>query len=449
MKFNLSDFLQLDTKGLLAVNGGYNCNGSTNNTVYPNTYYSGNGESPNGGGGNDHNGKNWYSKGDIVDAIPRGGTFIKSDGKSFTYSFGSGKTKNTTTFQKNPDGTYLVTYNHYDGSVSSNGSKNSGGSSGGGSCSTPTTGSNNSNGQGYSQTSSNPGKNSDDKGKKDNTPQGGGTCPGKDGGTHIPLSDDGSDTGEDDGTETPNGGGICGGKETPGEGEKPDTDGGEITNPDDTIDNTSGLFGQITDGSYADLLTMQYYKNNPSYMFHPGANDEAMYGTYIGGDQTHDCIFSKVGCVEAGTAKMSSEILGEDVPLIYINNLFDTDKDGDLSLDEIAEGMDMLLDSKYGDIYDVIGENIDNVSLSDLNKASTPADGDITFVLGKAPDCHGGHWVVLEGYSTNENGVVIFSYDGTSDNDVGRTFILGKENQDSSKEIWGITRIETFTVHKK
>ena len=29
---------------------------------------------------------------------------------------------------------------------------------------------------------------------------------------------------------------------------------------------------------------------------------------------------------------MSSEILGEDVPLIYINNLFDTDKDGDLSL---------------------------------------------------------------------------------------------------------------------
>ena len=51
MKFNLSDFLQLDTKGLLAVNGGYNCNGSTNNTVYPNTYYSGNGESPNGGGG--------------------------------------------------------------------------------------------------------------------------------------------------------------------------------------------------------------------------------------------------------------------------------------------------------------------------------------------------------------------------------------------------------------
>ena len=457
MKFNLSDFLQLDTKGLLAVNGGFNCNGSTNNTVYPNTYYSGNGESPNGGGGNDHNGNKWYSKGDIVDSIPRGGTFIKSDGKSFTYSFGSGKSKNTTTFQKNPDGTYLVTYNHYDGPVTSNGSKNSGGSSGGGSCSTPSSspdfssgGSNNPNGQGYSQTSSNPGKNSGDKGKKDDSPQGGGTCPGKDGGTYIPADNGSGDAG------IPNGGGICGGTGGSGEGETetggeelPNTDGEEITNPDDTMDKTSGSFGQITDGSYADLLTMQYYKNNPSYMFHPGANDEAMYGIYTDGDKTHDCIFSKVGCVEAGTAKMSSEILGEDVPLIYINNLFDTDKDGDLSLDEIAAGIDMLLDSKYGDIYDVIGENIDNVSLSELNKASTPADGDITFVLGKAPDCHGGHWVVLEGYSTNENGVVIFSYDGTSDNDVGRTFILGKENQDSSKEIWGITRIETFTVHKK
>ena len=443
MKFNLSDFLQLDTKGLLAVNGGYNCNGSTNNTVYPNTYYpSGGNPTPNDGGGNDYNGNKWYSKGDIVDSIPRGGIFIKSDGKSFTYSFGRGKSKNTTTFQKNSDGTYLVTYNHYDGPVSSNGSKNSSSSSGGGSCSTPSSSpdsssgkSNNPNGQGPSTTSSSPS-------------HGGGTCPGKDGGTHIPPSDDGNGTG-DGGTDIPNGGGICGGTGGSGEGEKPDTEGGEITNPDDTIDKTSGSFGQITDGSYADELTMQYYKNHPSYMFHPGANDEAMYGTYIGGDQTHDCIFSKVGCVEAGVAKMSSEILGEDVPLIYINNLFDTDKDGDLSLDEIAAGIDMLLDSKYGDIYDVIGENIDNVSLSDLNKASTSADGDITFVLGKAPDCHGGHWVVLEGYSTNENGVVIFSYDGTSDNDVGRTFILGKENQDSSKEIWGITRIETFTIHKK
>lgn len=42
MKFNLSDFVQLDTKGLLAVNGGYYCNGSSNTSVYSNPFYTGN-----------------------------------------------------------------------------------------------------------------------------------------------------------------------------------------------------------------------------------------------------------------------------------------------------------------------------------------------------------------------------------------------------------------------
>ena len=46
MKFNFNDFLELDTNGLLAVNGGYYCNGSSPSTTsYPNTYY------PTGGGG--------------------------------------------------------------------------------------------------------------------------------------------------------------------------------------------------------------------------------------------------------------------------------------------------------------------------------------------------------------------------------------------------------------
>ena len=72
MKFNLSDFVQLDTKGLLTVNGGYNCNGSSNTTVYSNPYYSGN----SGGGGNDGNGggssglvseSNWSINGTAVE----------------------------------------------------------------------------------------------------------------------------------------------------------------------------------------------------------------------------------------------------------------------------------------------------------------------------------------------------------------------------------------------
>ena len=454
MKFNLSDFLQLDTKGLLAVNGGYNCNGSTNNTVYPNTYYSGNGESPNGGGGNDHNGNKWYSKGDIVDSIPRGGTFIKSDGKSFTYSFGRGKSKNTTTFQKNPDGTYLVTYNHYDGPVTSNGSKNPGGSSGGGSCSTPSSspdsssGSNNPNGQGYSQTSSNPGKNSGDKGKKEDTPHGGGTCPGTNGGTHIPPSDDGSGTGEDDGTETPNGGGICGGTGGSGEGEKPNTDGGEITNPDDPIDKTSGLFGQITDGSYADELTMQFYKNNGDEY-----SDINMYGTHKDKktEQIVDNKFSEVGCKEAAATKIIAEFEKSTyIDMTAVQYFCDSNLDGDLSATEIAAGINKMLDSAFDDKYDVKCRDIEeNIDIDTLKGISNKKDGEETYVLGFAPDCWGGHWVVLEGYTQNPDGVISFDYDGTSDNDRGRTYVLGKDTQDKDTNTWGITRIQTFTIYQK
>ena len=159
MKFNLSDFVQLDTKGLLAVNGGgYYCNGSSNTTVYSNPYYTG--------------------------------------------------------------------------------------SSGSGSCSTST--SNNPNGQGPSTTSSNPGGNQH---KDTKIHSGGGTCT-KTGG-HSPVNP--NPTNLDDVTS---GGGTCSSK-------------------NDT-DKVSGMFGQITDGSYADTLTMQKYKNEP-YKYQPNL-DEKMNG---------------------------------------------------------------------------------------------------------------------------------------------------------------------------
>ena len=437
MKFNLSDFLQLDTKGLLAVNGGYNCNGSTNNTVYPNTYYpSGGNPTPNDGGGNDYNGNKWYSKGDIVDSIPRGGTFIKSDGKSFTYSFGRGKSKNTTTFQKNSDGTYLVTYNHYDGPVSSNGSKNSSSSSGGGSCSTPSSSpdsssgkSNNPNGQGPSTTSSNPS-------------HGGGTCPGKDGGTHIPPSDDGNGTG-DGGTDIPNGGGICGGTGGSGEGEKPDTEGEEITNPDDTIDKTSGSFGQITDGSYADKLTMQKYSKEP-YKYHPHL-DEKMNGS--------GNTFSHQGCKMTAAAKIASEVSGQDIDLYCdINQKWDNDKkDGLMSDKEIAAGLKSLL----GDDYNVNTKKIDAEDLS-INKLKTIADSEnTTYVLAKVNlgDVNNDgevdfHWVVIEGYSQDSTGKITFTYDGTSDNDAGRTYVLGG-NPNPGTKTGVVVGFETYTITKK
>ena len=145
MKFNLSDFLQLDTKGLLAVNGGYNCNGSSSES---NTSDS----SGNGGGNSNSNST----------------TTVYVPTSSFTG--------------------YMVTkHSKGNGFNDSNVHGSSSGSSGGGSCSTPSSSpdsssgkSNNPDGQGPSTTSSNPGKNSGDKGKKDDTPQGGGTCPGKD-----------------------------------------------------------------------------------------------------------------------------------------------------------------------------------------------------------------------------------------------------------------------------
>ena len=253
----------------------------------------------------------------------------------------------------------------------------------------------------------------------------------------------------------PNGGGICGGTtgsgeeetETGGE-ELPNTDGGEITNPDDTIDKTRGSFGQITDGSYADKLTMHYYKNGnieigPFYCETPEIakmHDSEMNGGLL---------FSKEGCLMTCTAKAISEECDDEIYLRDINRLVDKDANGELSTEEIANGIDFFLDRKYGDIYDVIGKDIYNVSISDLDNASIKTDGDKTYVFGNAPDCHEGHWVLLEGYSMNENGQITFTYDGSSDNDIRRSFVLGKSTQDSSKEVWGITRIQTFTIHRK
>lgn len=210
----------------------------------------------------------------------------------------------------------------------------------------------------------------------------------------------------------------------------------------------SGKFGQITDGSYADNLTMQYYLNGNGEigLFYCESPEIAkMHDSEMNGKQ----LFSQKGCLMTCTAKTVSQECDDEIYLRDINRLVDTDADGNLTTEEIAKGIDFFLDRKYGDIYDVIGKDIYDVNISDLSNASKNSDGDRTFVFGNAPDCHGGHWVVLEGYSTNENGQITFSYDGSSDNDIGRTFILGKANQDSLKEIWGITRIQTFTIHRK
>jgi len=176
MKFNLSDFLQLDTKELLAVNGGFNCNGSSNTTVYPNTYYS---STPGGAGSNLPS-----SSRAVV------GSSIRLDG-TIRYDYDDGSH-----LFVYPDGQRQF-YPGSDGKSKENNGKDASSSSGGGSCSTST--SNNPNGQGPSTTSSNPG--GDNK-----IYSGGGTCT-KTGG-HSPVNP--NPTNPDDVTS---GGGTCTGKD--------------------------------------------------------------------------------------------------------------------------------------------------------------------------------------------------------------------------------------------
>ena len=191
MKFNLSDFLQLDTKELLAVNGGFNCNGSSNTTVYPNTYYP---STPGGAGSNLPS-----SSRAVV------GSSIRLDG-TIRYDYDDGSH-----LFVYPDGQRQF-YPGSDGKSKENNGKDASSSSGGGSCSTST--SNNPNGQGSSTTSSNPGGNQH---KDTKIYSGGGTCT-KTGG-HSPVNP--NPTNPDDVTS---GGGTCsGGSSSGGSTGEPDS----------------------------------------------------------------------------------------------------------------------------------------------------------------------------------------------------------------------------------
>ena len=387
MKFNLSDFLQLDTKELLAVNGGFNCNGSSNTTVYPNTYYP---STPGGAGSNLPS-----SSRAVV------GSSIRLDG-TIRYDYDDGSH-----LFVYPDGQRQF-YPGSDGKSKENNGKDASSSSGGGSCSTST--SNNPNGQGPSTTSSNPGGNQH---KDTKIHSGGGTCT-KTGG-HSPVNL--NPTNPDDVTS---GGGTCSSK-------------------NDT-DKVSGMFGQITDGAYADELTMQKYKNEP-YKYQPNLDEK------MNGDGN---TFSHQGCLMTAVAKIASEVSGKEIdPYLDVNQKIDKNKDGKLSVDEISNGLNSLLDDLLGDIYDVNVNNIENVNLSDLQNNVSENLSTTTYVLGFAPDCYGGHWVVLEGYNVDSSGRVSFSYDGTSDNDNGRSYILGTSNQNTGEQVYGISRIETVSITRK
>ena len=200
------------------------------------------------------------------------------------------------------------------------------------------------------------------------------------------------------------------------------------------------MFGQITDGSYADKLTMQKYSKEP-YKYHPHLDEK------MNGDGN---TFSTKGCLMTAVAKIASEVSGKEIdPYLDVNQKIDKNKDGKLSVDEISNGLNSSLDDLLGDIYDVNVNNIENVNLSDLQNNVSENLSTTTYVLGFAPDCYGGHWVVLEGYNVDSSGRVSFSYDGTSDNDNGRSYILGTSNQNTGEQVYGISRIETVSITRK
>ena len=218
---------------------------------------------------------------------------------------------------------------------------------------------------------------------------------------------------------------------------------GSCSSKNDT-DKVSGMFGQITDGSYADKLTMQKYSKEP-YKYHPHL-DEKMNGS--------GNTFSHQGCKMTAAAKVASEITGKEIDMFCdINQIWDSDKNGLLTREEIATGLNNLLDETFGDIFNVQTESKKNISIDNLKNISNKnKDIGATFVLAKVNlgDVNNDgiadeHWIVLEGYSQDSTGKISFTYDGTSDNDSGRTYVLGGQPNPASR-IGTVVELQTFTL---
>ena len=461
MKFNLKDFIQLDTDGLLAVNGGSPCAASPSSSPSsdgdPGSGGSGGGGGSSGGTCGDGSGGNGggscgkptgspTNHGDDTDGgddtypddgdngVPEvvdeeeasdddGNSDASEPEKIFVRDNGDGT---HVEIIKNGDGTGIIaTVDNETGEIrksqpyqpaDTNGGSGSGGGSG------------DNGGTGNDAGSDTVGGSGNDGGTT------GTDEPGSNGITDT-LDTSSLETHSDEGSSA-TGTGSTPGLTTGGSGNNGGNCGGNSGN---TIPR-SGKFGQITDGSYADKLTMQIYKNNP-YKYQPNL-DEKMNGDGY--------CFSKKGCLMTAVAKLASEISGKEIdPYLDVNQKIDKNKDGKLSVDEISNGLNSLLDDILGDIFDVTVNNIEDVNLSDLQNNISDDLSTTTYVLGFAPDCYGGHWVVLEGYNVNTAGKVSFTYDGTSDNDNGRSYILGTSDQNTKNNVFGITRIETVSITRK
>ena len=202
---------------------------------------------------------------------------------------------------------------------------------------------------------------------------------------------------------------------------------------------TSGRWGTINTQE-ALSMRMQDYRETPLNKMNGTHLEEIPKGS--GNWKEVDNQFSKSGCLMQAVAKLATEIKGEKVSILDINNTFDKNKDGCLSLDEIKEG----LKTCRPEGKNLVSQEINNVTKKDFDTISSM--GTNTYVLGKADSVVGGdHWINLESYRINEYDQVEFFYAPTSRNDAGRRFVLGplQEGQENSN-FFSISRIQTYTV---
>ena len=466
MKFNLKDFIQLDTDGLLAVNGGSPCAASPSSSPSsggdPGSGGSGggggssggtcgDGSGGNGGGscgkptgsptnhGDDSDGGDDTYPDDGDNGVPEvadeedtsdddGNSDASEPEKIFVRDNGDGT---HVEIIKNGDGTGVIaTVDNETGEIrksqpyqpaDTNGGSGTGGGSG------------DNGGTGNDAGSDAVGGSGNDGGSiVTDEPGSNGITDTLDTSSTESHSDEGSSatgTGSNPGLTTGgsgNTGGNCGG------------------NSGNTIPR-SGKFGQITDGSYADKLTMQYY----THQYANAQNDLEI--TQICNDDNYmngDNKFSTSGCLMTDCAKVVSEKSGRDYTLKEINDLFDKNSDGLLAYEEIKQGFINVL----GDNYNIEADYWEKELGTD--KFIDAAQKGDTYVLARAYGDFDGdgttehHWVLLEGYTTDSEGRMIFSYDGTSDNDAAknRVYIYGNPH---SKNEFKIDKIETFRITSK
>ena len=196
----------------------------------------------------------------------------------------------------------------------------------------------------------------------------------------------------------------------------------------------TGSWGQVADD--VKRRTMQAYAEDKE-------KDSSMNGT-TGGDSNK---FSQVGCKMTGTSKIASSAAGYDISIMDVNDKYDTNKDGLMTQAEIAAAIEANL-LEGVELQTDYWEN--QLSKEKLSEISDSEYATTTFILARAEDVHGGqHWIVVEGYHTDENGTVVFDYNGTSNNDRanGRTYVLG--TGDSTQNIYRVSKIETYTVIDK